>query len=854
MSGNDASKQAGTNDERTVVSVVVQTHWDREWYLPHQSFIARLLHVMEKIATQLESGQLATFLFDGQTAAMEDLLGNCEPQLAARVRRLVQEQRIVLGPWYVMADQFLCSGESLLRNLEIGIADATAMGNCQLVGYLPDTFGHIAQMPQLLRNFGIGGAVMWRGVDTPHSEFDWRGPDGSVAGTVFLTQGYYQHPFNVAKWEDALATYLGQIAPRTQAGRLLLTQGGDHLVSHDGLAERIAGFNAAQARYMLVQDTLAGYVTAALAGSDGKRVVIDGELRQNAQTFVLPDVLSTRRYLKRLNQEAEDRLAGVIEPLYAQLATQEPHPAAYLEQCWRTVLQQQAHDSICGCSADEVHDEMRNRYVLLNQRFDALVERACASAGMIALAASNKHGLDPFEDDTKFTLLNPQPYHVDGWQEVEIFLKGERRTALSLTGPVGESLEHTLLDATPHKTLRSPLDDFPDMLAGHLYKVALRVALPGMGALACCVQPAAGAAVGPVSASAIENDAIRIDFNAGVLTWTDRQSGEVRANPLALFSELDAGDSYNFSPPPQQHHTLVRHFTNMVVGCLPGLQEMTLDVAMRVPAGLDGERQGASSDKVTCHGTLRLRLWQGRASLDCQLDWHNHARDQRTRLLMPVPADLASTWSDSAFSWQERPVVHAAYPAEPSRREMPVCVNPTYSAIGAGPLGFAHRAMQEYEVLLHEGQHYLGVTLVRSVGWMSRRDLVTRGVGAGPDIPTPGAQCLGSERFDFAIGSIAQGDARQTLALARQLRHPVQLLRGHSTAWKAPIEIGDSGLQTSALRRVGSEVELRVWNPCSTTLHMTAGDGWQRMLADGSAEAGGINIAPHAIATFRRPA
>lgn len=854
MSGIEASKQAGKSDGRTAVSVVVQTHWDREWYLPHQTFIARLLHVMDKVAAQLESGQLQTFLFDGQTAAMEDLLANCEPQLAARVRRLVQEQRIVLGPWYVMADQFLCSGESLLRNLEIGIADATAMGNCQMVGYLPDTFGHIGQMPQLLRNFGIGSAVMWRGVDTPHSEFDWRGPDGSVAGTVFLTQGYYQHPFNVTRWEDALATYLGQIEPRTLAGRLLLTQGGDHLVSHDDLGERIAGFNAAQERYTLAQDTLTGYVAEALAGSDGRRAVIDGELRQNAQAFVLPDVLSTRRYLKRLNQEAEDRLAGMIEPLYAQLATNAPHPAAYLEQCWRLVLQQQAHDSICGCSADEVHDEMRTRYVLLNQRFDAMMERACASGGMIALAASNPHGLDPFADDTAFTLFNPQPHRIEGWHEAEIFLTGELNAAIVITGRAGTALEHMVLDVSPHKTLRSPLDDFPDMLVGHLYTVAIRAALPGMGALACRVSPIAGADPIAVTASAIENDAIRLTVDAGRLTWTDKQSGELRRDPLTLLSELDAGDSYNFSPPPQQTRTLVQHFTNAVIRCLPGLQEMTLDVAMTLPAALDAQRQGASNDKVTCHGKLRLRLWQGRASMDCQLDWDNKARDQRTRLLMPVPANLKATWSDSAFSWQERPVVHAAYPAAPSRREMAVCVNPSYSAIGAGTLAFAHRAMQEYEVLLHEGQQYLAVTLVRSVGWLSRRDLVTRGVGAGPDIPTPGAQCLGPERFDFVIGSMAEGDARQALALARQLRHPVRLLRGHAIAWKAPLEIGDAGLQTSALRRVGNDIELRVWNPCSTTLHLTAGDGWQRMLADGSIDGGGINIAPHAIATFRRPA
>ncbi|MFM7459517.1 MAG: hypothetical protein ACKO15_01550, partial [Burkholderiales bacterium] len=159
-------------NQKRPVAVVVQTHWDREWYFPHQTFVARLIEVMSRVVAQLESGKLQQFLFDGQTAAYEDLLANAEPALVTRVEALVKEKRIALGPWYVMADEFLVCGESLLRNLEIGIGDAVAAGNCQYVGYLPDTFGHIGQMPQLLANFGIHAAVMWRDVDLPVAEFD----------------------------------------------------------------------------------------------------------------------------------------------------------------------------------------------------------------------------------------------------------------------------------------------------------------------------------------------------------------------------------------------------------------------------------------------------------------------------------------------------------------------------------------------------------------------------------------------------------------------------------------------------------------------------------------------------------
>ncbi|MYN06744.1 glycoside hydrolase family 38 [Pseudoduganella aquatica] len=851
-----------STSSRTGVSVVVQTHWDREWYLPHQTFIARLIHVMDQVAGQLESGALQSFLFDGQTAAMEDLLGHCEPELAGRVRKLVREQRIVLGPWYVMADQFLCAGEALLRNLEIGIADAEALGNCQRVGYLPDTFGHISQMPQILASFGIHSAVMWRGVDISASEFDWHAPDGTVVPSVFLTQGYYQHPFNVENWQAALDTYLGQIGPRSQGAPLLLTQGGDHLVSTSHLAERIAQYNAAQPQYLLKQDTLAGYVDAALAAHPD-RIAVHGELRQNAQAFVLPDVLSTRRYLKRLNQEAEDRLLGVVEPLYAQLALPGAHPARYLEQCWRLLIQQQAHDSICGCSVDEVHTEMEGRYVLLSQKLDALTERAAAGAGMIALAA-HAHSGNPFADDGSFTLFNPQPHPFSGWQKHTLFLAGDAAGALDLRGPEG-AISHAILDVTPHSILRSPLDDFPDKLHGHLYRVAIRCELPGMGALACTAQPAAEgrAAEGlATSAASIEHAATELRFADGRLYWTDKRSGATTSDPLALLHELDAGDSYNYSPPPQQSTVLQDRFELLGVRSNGPVQEMTLAIRMTVPARLAEDRSGPSGQTENT-GTLRLRLWEDSTAIECLLDWTNQACDQRTRLLLPVADTLAHTASDSAFSWEQRPVVLADYPAQPSRREMPVCVYPSYSAIAAGDLAFAHRAMQEYEVLQAGGRRWLGVTLVRSVGWLSRRDLVTRGVGAGPDLATPGAQCLGAERYEFSFSRVADAaeSPQQVLAQALRLRRAPVLLRGHSQQWRQPFELGNPALQNAALRRMqvpasgDAELELRIWNPTGVPQELrTAGTAWRRVRADGTPAEGGNVVAPHAIATFRRPA
>ena len=832
------------------VGVVVQTHWDREWYFSREQFLARLLRVMERVVAQLEAGRLQQFLFDGQVAALEDLLAHAEPALCERVLSLVREGRIVLGPWYVMADEFLCAGESLWRNLELGIQDARAYGNCQHLGYLPDSFGHIAQMPQILRAFGIQSAVLWRGVDTEHSEFDWIAPDGSSVPTLFLTQGYYQHPLNLADWRGALERYLAQIAPRALSPNLLLTQGGDHLLPHAEMAARMAEFNASQTRYQLVEESLQAHAERSLAASAGLRSAVHGELRANVQAVVLPDVLSTRRQLKLWMQTLEDRLLGEIEPLYAQLRV--PLPARALEQCWRTLLQQQAHDSICGCSVDSVHSEMLARFEQLSQRLDGMRQQALLAAGLGGELMSE--GKSPFTDDRLFTLFNPLPQAVQGWQTVTLFLSGEA-VLPRLLGPEGQVLPSELLSVSPAREFHSPLDDFPDPVLGHRYELALNCSLAGLQALALRVEDAPLGSSPTAAVAELANAQLRVSLTGEGELLLHSAEG---AQALWLETELDAGDSYNFSPPAllegreQRRHA---RFELLHAHRQGEVQELLLSLRARLPAGLNAERSGPSLDEVECSGRLRLRLLGDSPFVHAQLDWDNQARDQRTRLVLPLATSVSESHSDGSFAWVARPLVLAAYPSEPSKREMPVAVNPSYSALAVGPLSVAHRAMQEFEIItLDGGQQALALTLVRSIGWLSRRDLVTRGVGAGPDMATPEAQCLGEQRFEFRFGLSAALASLALLREAAELRRPALVLRGHaeSGVWREPVQLDNPVLQVSAFRRCGNQLELRVWNPTAESQDLRInGAGWEPF-EPGALPQPGQRVKPYGIASFRK--
>ncbi len=828
--------------------VVVQTHWDREWYFTRERYLARLIRAASHFVAELDAGRLDSFLFDGQTIAAEDLLDACEPVLAARVRALMAAGRIVVGPWYVSADEFLVDGECLVRNLERGMASAAAFGNCQRVGYVPDTFGHIAQLPQILRGFGIDNAVLWRGCDHPPSEAEWRAPDGSGVLAVLLTQGYYQHPFNLPDWQTAVTAYFRSVAPAATTGHLLLTQGGDHLVTAGDMIGRVSAYNAAQDAFRLQLNDLESYI-AAVRAEVGELPVITGELRQNRRAFVLPDVLSARRYLKQANQRAEDRLIGLVEPLLAATTWADaPYPRRYLERTWDLLLQQQPHDSICGCSVDAVHDEMMTRFAMLDDRLDALVGMAAQASGMTNDRAGLADRPTPFADDARCTLFNPSPKRCSGWVEAELFLAGAAGAGLSATRADGKPIDIAVIAVAPHQAFTSPLDDFPDHVAGHLYRVAFRTELHGLEMAP--VELAQASASEPGTAGAAIGNAhyeVRVDGDALVLT--DRASGRRFSGLLAIESTLDAGDSYTYSPPrnPATSRARIVHWQASGIGT--ACETLTIDLVLDQPAGLSADRTGPAG-AVRSEGRLVLRLLDGEPLLRAALTWHNRACDHRLRLVLPLPEAVATSASDGGFAWTTRPVVLAEVPEAPSRTEARVSVNPSHGAIAAGPFGFVHRGLQEFEVERSGDGDRLGITLLRSVGWLSRRDLVTRGVGAGPDMATPGAQCLGEQQYDFALTLDAVRDA--LLDRAAAWRRPPALLRGHASAAPHGLTLADDRLQVSSLRRVNDAIELRLWNPTGDAVPVEL-PGWdveavdlaRRPRADWTGQ-----VAPFGIATL----
>jgi len=343
------------------------------------------------------------FTLDGQTVVLDDYL-EIRPENAERLRRLARQGRVLVGPWYVLPDEFLVSSESLIRNLLLGRRMAKPYGGAMPVGYVPDTFGHPAQLPQILRGFGLDNAVLFRGVQASKSEFVWRAPDGSTVLTVFMPGGYCNAMVMSSVPERFLDLRAPQIVEMLKQAAttdtILLMNGCDHLPPRRELAEIIGEANRRLPDVYLRQGTLMENL-ASVRQAQPELSEVEGEFRAPRPGRVTPGVLSSRLYLKQENHKSSTLLERYAEPL-AAMAVQRGYanPQAFLWQAWKYLLQNHPHDSIYGCSIDEVHQDMMCRF-----RWSQQIGLDVANAAFAVLAGS----IDTSDlgGDLGLTIYNP---------------------------------------------------------------------------------------------------------------------------------------------------------------------------------------------------------------------------------------------------------------------------------------------------------------------------------------------------------------------------------------------------------------------------------------------------------------
>jgi mannosylglycerate hydrolase len=796
---------------------VVHTHWDREWYQPFQQMRARLVTMADRMIPLVEQGTIPSFHFDGQTIVLDDYL-EMRPRAEPRLRKLIRAGKIQVGPWYVLADSFLVSGESLIRNLEIGMAIARRFGRPLDAGYLPDQFGHIAQMPQILAGFGFTTAVLWRGVgvDVNRNRFVWEALDGSSVLTVYLPNGYSNGANLPLESVDSFVARTEQIARRERdfaAGTpILVMTGTDHAEPDARLNARI---NEAREISAMTFETgsLENYVRRLadlpLDGTPRHR----GELRSPLRSHLLPGVTSARTWIKQRDFENCRALERYADPL-AALANALGRGAgleAFLDMAWRTEIQNHPHDSICGCSVDQVHIDMR-------YRFDQAAMLAETAARRAAAACLSVRGADASE----IAVFNPSLARValvsgaaevadpdahyaaetaDGRRIAVALHDAREQRALDSDMPAAELKSivgglnqpsifgrtvnrfeiATASDGRPQVNLFMSRAAFSDLDLEE-FRHAIRTSIPDSGSVRIHATSAARCTI-----SFVADDLAQTGFSFYRLVRDDSAASPENIEPVAsieneffrltptprgleirdlarntameLYFEDDGdrGDEYNFDPVGEGASIAVpASISASIVDNGRVRRRIKLSMTFEVPASLAADRGERSSEREQLDVALTATLYAGLDRVDFVADVTNRSRDHRLRAALRTPIVASDAVHDTSFG-----MIRFRCPLTPSEPRgtediYPTVPHRTFTAVEGAEFSaaLASRGILEVEARPDAaGATTILLTLLRCVGWLSRSDLATRRGGAGPELETPDAQELGDHRFEFAVAT-----------------------------------------------------------------------------------------------------
>ena len=779
--------------------VISHTHWDREWYMPFEQFRVRLVELMDRLFKIIEKNPEFVFHMDAQTIVLEDYL-EIRPEKRELLEKLIQSGNIMVGPWYLQNDFYLTSGEATIRNLLFGTEIANKFGKCSKAGYAPDQFGNMSQLPQILNGFGIDNFIFGRGYgkylrdekrepvrdkkggairEKAPTEFIWEGPDGSKVYAIHMKYWYNNAQriyADTGKAVELMNTIEKLFDGYAVTPYLLLMNGVDHLEAQDDLIDVLEKLKEEMPEEKKVfQDTLENYVKSvkSYVSEQGMDLsVCKGELRDGHDWELLKGTLSSRVYLKQANCKAQTDLEQRLEPLssmYELFGGKGSYDNDYLKYVWKELLKNHPHDSICGCSRDEVHANMEDNYTRIKTVTDYLLEKKLQDI------ANHSEINTKDKDDNIICLVNSTAHEQKGVVPASVmFLQEESVEGFSIYDSKGEKVEFIVTNIELIKQdVFSPLN-LPGVLDVKVFDILLfNEGTKGFSVKGLLVKKTGEfeegiVATGCTEESAeqfpvtIENDNISVAVGeSGIISVTDKKQERTVENALVIEDMPDRGDAYVYFKSPDEplystsFPAKVKISENTVMK-----KSIEITYAMEIPKSYDFKNRKRDDEKVTIPVKLKLTLEKASDVLKTEIKLNNTAKDHRMRLLVDTGIVSDISFADTPFDIVERDIT-PQYPDTMSD----VHPNTSFAGIRSESEGVVvyTNGNHEYEHL-KDTKSVLAFTLLRANGYITMGDNYESPVGAQWDVPEN--QCLreistsfGMEFFDCSLGVLATKSA-----------------------------------------------------------------------------------------------
>lgn len=762
------------------VHVVPHSHWDREWYFTTSRSKVYLMKDLKDVLDTLESNpDFKYFMVDAQGSLLDDYI-KWMPQDKDRITKLVKEKKLVIGPWYTQTDQLVISGESIVRNMYYGMKRCETFGGYMNVGYVPDSFGQSGNMPQIYKEFGIEDTLFWRGVSDDmvnHTDYNWRGDDGSVVFTTQIPFGYYiggnipEDPKQSEEfWQKECFEKAGG---RSATKHIYFPNGFDQAPIRTNLPEIIKERNEKDPENEYVISCIEDYIKD-VKSENPELEEVSGELVIAKHMRIHKSIFSSRSDLKVMNTQIQNYVTNVMEPLLTlsyNLGNDYPHEA--VGEIWKLLFENAAHDSIGSCISDTANEDV---YVRYKQARDIAVNLVELHSRLIATSVKN-------DAEMTFTLINTLPQKRNDTVVVKTYIPGGNFASLD---EKGNKVDYTVIESR----------DLTDYVLSQTIKldpsrkfyvpsqvleatIAIKTSdVPAFGYVQYTLDTKGNSAKNLEKKNTLENEFYAINVEEdGSLTITDKENNVTYKNQGVLVENGDDGDSFNYSPPRKDLEVFSnKSECSVEVSGSDIYDQAVIKFNMVVPKDLEERAEGKVSVNLPITMTVALR--KDSKVIDFNVHVDNKGLSHRLCVLFDSQIVSSFNYADEQFGSIKRPNYYEKemklYMASAENKtekktgvqelanwandqstwqEPPISIEPTqsYVSLTDGKQGIAviPQGVREYEVL---DDHMIRLTLFRTYGFMGKENLIYRPGRASGEriIETPAAQLL--KEMDFAFG------------------------------------------------------------------------------------------------------
>ncbi|MDO1604494.1 glycoside hydrolase family 38 C-terminal domain-containing protein [Lactobacillus sp. YT155] len=736
--------------EKVKVNVVPHTHWDFEWYFSRYDAMIQFVHNMDEVFKALEDNVLEYYLIDGQMSIIDDYLEMC-PEKEPLFKKNIESGKLFVGPWYTQTDELIVSGESIIRNLQLGMKLADKIGGYMNIGYLPDSFGQGQDMPKIYNGLNITRALFWRGLPsrlTNDRFFKWEASDGSIVNVLNINGGYFA---GVPLIEDQkqlpeiLNTLKGE-----NTSEIVLPLGGDQRYVDFDIKEKLQQANEKFTSYEFVENNY----PATFDELEEKNTGLDtlsGEFIDPSVSKIHRSIYSSRYDQKQFNDHLERLIIETLEPLMMMADKNEiPYKHGLIDKIWKIMSRNQAHDSAGGCNSDFTNEDIISRFKeaerLVNSEIDYLTRKMSIS-------------MDGSIENDLF-VYNPQSYPIKKITEMEISTKFSDFKITDIDNKLVQ-FQSISKEKIYSGQVKRDTSEYEDDKYYYLNKVLVEVKVPAFSYVKYQISKSNDSLETSFGMdNVIENDKFKFEVNSnGSVTITNKLNNQKFDNALYFEDTGDEGDTYDYSP-AYKNNIYSLNLENSVFKTVTGILEnkMIINGEWNLPKDLKSRAANNCDTSIKYKLTVILKKNSNLIEFDLQIN--NTVKDHRLRVILNSAIENNYSYADTPFGFIKRKVIdeNIADWKKLNYKEEPSSIYPMIHFVNAHNNKSSYtvysKGVKEYEFVGSKFQS-IALTLYRSVGFLGRPDLIRRpGVASGNQfkyIETPDSQLLRKLKFNFAI-------------------------------------------------------------------------------------------------------